>query len=109
MEWTSDFNRVLKKKPYSLMNEKILSQIWKISIWGTLKMNSTYDILFKNHDPDDGIIKKSKVSHMYLNKYNMGNAYLTHLPHLSIVTMELRGCGRPRVTGFWLRFRLAQN
>ena len=42
-------------------------------------------------------------------KYNMGNAYLTHLYHLSIVTMELRGCGRPRETGFGLRFRLAQN
>ena len=50
------------------MNEKILSQIWKITIWETLKMNSKYDILFKNHVPDDGIIKKSKVSHMYLNQ-----------------------------------------
>ena len=50
------------------MNEKILSQIWKITIWETLKMNSKYDILFKNHDADDGIIKKSKVSHMYLNQ-----------------------------------------
>ena len=64
-------------------------------------MNSKYDILFKNHDPDEGIIKKSKVSH---NQIKHGYAYLTHLPRLSIVTTMKNGVARPRETvgdGFW--------
>ena len=50
-------------------------------------MNSTYDILFKNHDPDDGIIQKSKVSHTsILTKYNKG----THISHICLAYRSLQ-------------------
>ena len=48
-----------------------------------------------------GLSKNLKSHTCISTKYNMGNAYLTHLPHLSIVTMELRGCGGTPGDEFW--------
>ena len=72
-------------------------------------MNSTYDILFKNHVSDDGIIKKSKISHIHLNQIYHGYANLTHLRGLPTVTFIQIEIASSRGIEFWPRLYLAQT